>query len=338
MRQLACLTDQQQAHQWAAWLVKKGLEIRLQGELENQSGGTGAVEAASNEWTLWVVDDDQLAEAREQMTRLRNGEVTEFPEVDKAAFIKAAPKAPPRPQTGNKGRPIDWSRDRDLMRQEKLPVIVFVIVVSTLASLATNFASLDNDRNVIPGISGQGLREEMSFVGWDAYLKSGGDPLAQIREGQVWRLITPMFLHGDEMHLVFNMLCIFVLGSTIERVHGSFFILALLIVTQISGMLLQALVPPLDWIPEFLHGNPHAIGASGAAYGLLGFLWIRPLVDRNYPIQLDPLNVVMMLGWLVYCMTPYMQGVANGAHLGGLLAGMAVATIKPFGTYRLASQ
>jgi len=39
--------------------------------------------------------------------------------------------------------------------------------------------------------------------------------------------------------------------------------------------------------------------------------------------------VILMIGWLVVCCTPLIQGIANGAHLGGLLAGMAVAAAWP---------
>jgi GlpG protein len=51
------------------------------------------------------------------------------------------------------------------------------------------------------------------------------------------------------------------------------------------------------------------------------------MVDPSYPIHMVPMNVVLMLGWLVACMTPLIPNVANGAHLGGLLAGMLAALV-----------
>ena len=74
-------------------------------------------------------------------------------------------------------------------------------------------------------------------------------------------------------------------------------------------------------------GVMFAIGASGAVYGLFGYLWIRPAVDPGYPIHMVPMNIVIMLGMLVACMTPLFENVANGAHLGGLFGGILAALI-----------
>jgi len=158
--------------------------------------------------------------------------------------------------------------------------------------------------------------------------ESRRDPFASIRKGQIWRLVTPMFLHGDTMHLLFNMVWIFILGSAIERLQGSVFLAVLLVVTQIAGMMLQVMLPGPESLPPLLSalaGTPFAIGASGAVYGLFGYLWIRPTLDLDYPIHMAPMNVMLMLGWLVLCMTGMFGNIANGAHLGGLLAGVAIA-------------
>ncbi len=136
-----------------------------------------------------------------------------------------------------------------------------------------------------------------------------------------------MFLHGDPFHLAFNMLWIAILGSAIERLDGSFFLLGLVLITQTAGMMLQVMLPDAGFLPESLRGSPFAIGASGAVYGLFGFLWIRPYIDPGYPIHMVPSQVVLMLGWLVFCLTPLAGNVANGAHIGGLLSGILVAVL-----------
>ena len=48
---------------------------------------------------------------------------------------------------------------------------------------------------------------------------------------------------------------------------------------------------------------------------------------QSYPIPMVPTNVVLMLGWLVVCMTGAFGPIANGAHLGGLIGGMLAAVI-----------
>jgi GlpG protein len=210
------------------------------------------------------------------------------------------------------------------VKQQSIPVTIGIILISIVVSFTSHFGNPRGSR--VPGkmTLEQQTYYGLSFVDWRDYQVSE-DPFASIKKGQIWRFVTPMFLHGDEFHLAFNMLWVFFLGSAIERLHGSLFLVLLTLGTQVAGMMLQVLLPDANWMPEALHGSPFAIGASGAVYGLFGFLWIRPLLDPDYPIHLVPMNVALMLGWLVICMTPLIPNVANGAHLGGLFAGMLAA-------------
>jgi len=97
--------------------------------------------------------------------------------------------------------------------------------------------------------------------------------------------------------------------------------------TQTAGMMVQVLLPDAAFMPESLRGSPFAIGASGAAYGFFGFMWIRPYLDSDYPIELDSTQFTIMIAGLLVCMTPIVPNVANGAHLGGLGAGMVIAAV-----------
>ncbi len=105
-----------------------------------------------------------------------------------------------------------------------------------------------------------------------------------------------MFLHGNMFHLFFNMFLIFLLGSMIERIHGSWFFLFLVLATQTAGMMVQVLLPDAAFMPAALRGSPLAIGASGAGYGLFGFMWIRPWLDPDYPIELDSTQFMLIVG------------------------------------------
>jgi GlpG protein len=168
----------------------------------------------------------------------------------------------------------------------------------------------------------------LSFVDIRDYLATE-DPFASIKQGEVWRFITPIFLHGDTYHLAFNMLALFFLGSAIERLQGSPFMAMLLLVSGVVGGLVQVWLPPADQLPEWLDGlsgSPFSIGASGAVYGLFGYLWVRPAMTPSYPVRMVPANVAIMLGWLVFCIF-FVQGIANGAHIGGLLAGVVIAAV-----------
>lgn len=211
-------------------------------------------------------------------------------------------------------------------KQSGFPVTIGIIALSIIASFSSNFAQPRGSR-----VPGKVTVEEqvfygLSFVDRREYVKTK-DPFASLAKGEVWRIVTPMFLHGNMFHLFFNMFLIFLLGSMIERIHGSWFFLFLVLATQTAGMMVQVLLPDAPFMPEALRGSPLAIGASGAGYGLFGFMWIRPWLDPDYPIELDSTQFTLMLGGLIVCMTPWVPNVANGAHLGGLAAGMMIAAI-----------
>jgi GlpG protein len=335
MRRIGTLQDSTQARHFCDYLVTLSIDAAVDSDGEGQDAC----------WDIWIRDEKDVERARQAFTqfkespkdskfqvgaeasRIRDERVAD--QQRRESIQREAQRSMPR-QSSPLGSEIDAP-----VKQRGIPVTIAIIAISVVVSFTSHFGDPRGSR--VPGKTT--LEEKtyygLSFVDWREYRKDG-DPFASIRQGQVWRLVTPMFLHGDEFHLAFNMLWIFFLGSAIERLHGSLFFGLLTMGTQIAGMMLQVMLPgsevladffqgtPFEFLSETLSGSPFAIGASGAVYGLFGFLWIRPMVDRSYPIHLVPMNVILMLGWLVACMTPLVENVANGAHLGGLLAGVAV--------------
>ncbi|MDG0971916.1 MAG: rhomboid family intramembrane serine protease [Porticoccaceae bacterium] len=140
--------------------------------------------------------------------------------------------------------------------------------------------------------------------------------------GQYWRLITPIFLHFGLVHLVFNSLWLSMLGSRIEHLNGSSHFILLVLVTGAVSNMAQYL-----WSGSIYFG-----GMSGVVYALLGYIWIKHKLVPNPVLQLPPGIVGFMLGWLAVCMTGIVDvvlgvGVANAAHLGGLVIGMLLGLI-----------
>ena len=134
--------------------------------------------------------------------------------------------------------------------------------------------------------------------------------LPEIRHGQVWRLITPIFIHFGLLHLFFNMLWLRDLGSMIEA-RQSWKLLAVLVLVIAAGSNLA----------QYFFGGPMFGGMSGVVYGLLGYIWIRGKLDPGSGLYLHQSTVTMMLIWLAIGFTGFL-GIANGAHLGGLVAGV----------------
>ena len=339
MRRIGTLENSQQARKLLGYLQTESIDSVI--DLVDDDDPSGA-------WNLWVRDESGVESARSAYQ-----EFLQSPDLPK---FQVAPAELPTERTGKEAGKTIAAKDKDteqmrsarqqsaarelnqlnapiddVARQKKIPVVIGIIVTSVILFLATGFGRPTQNRFSDDSTLEQRVYRSLKFVDEDLYVAEDGDSFASVRKGQIWRFITPMFLHGDEFHLAFNMLWIFFLGSAIERLHGSVFFAVLVLLTQLGGMVLQVGLPVADWLPETLHGNPNVIGASGAVYGLFGFLWIRPMVERRYPIHLVPTNVVIMLVWLVACMTPLVPGVANGAHLGGLLAGMGLGAIRYFG-------
>ena len=139
-------------------------------------------------------------------------------------------------------------------------------------------------------------------------------------QGQYWRLLTPAFLHFGIFHIAFNGLWLWELGRRVERLNGSFQALVMFLLVAVGSNIAQ-----YWWSGPSLFG-----GLSGVVYGLLGYLWIRHLID-GHPLTKLPTGVIgFMLIWLLVCMSGIVDlfmsgGVANAAHAGGLLIGMVLA-------------
>ena len=131
-----------------------------------------------------------------------------------------------------------------------------------------------------------------------------------IREGQIYRLFTGMFLHGGLVHLLFNCYALYVIGSQVESFLGKFKFLVIYLVAGISGALFSMI----------FGGNYASIGASGAIFGLMGALvyfgyHYRVYLGNVVKSQIIPLIVLnLALGF-------FMTGIDNFAHIGGLIGG-----------------
>jgi membrane associated rhomboid family serine protease len=143
---------------------------------------------------------------------------------------------------------------------------------------------------------------------------------SEIRQGQVWRLVTSILPHGDPIHLAFNLLWLWVLGTLVEDVFGHVrtFLLVLVLAAG-SGAAEYA----------FIHGG---IGLSGVGYGLVGFLWVLERRDERFRGAVDAQTVQLFVGWFFLCIVltaANVWHVANVAHgvgaVMGLLTGLTVA-------------
>lgn len=155
----------------------------------------------------------------------------------------------------------------------------------------------------------------------------------KIRQGQVWRLFTPCMLHRDFLHILFNMVWLWVLGKQIEeRLSKPKMLFLLLIIGVISN------------VAQYLMSGPYFLGFSGIAVGMVGFIWARQKKApwEGYPLQWGTtlfilLFVLAMFALEIFAMAlqlfssitfPIM--IANTAHIAGGLIGILLGRISLF--------
>ena len=134
---------------------------------------------------------------------------------------------------------------------------------------------------------------------------------AQVSDGDWYRLLTAMFLHGSLLHLLFNMLALFWLGSVVEQALGTPRYLVVYFLAGIAGS-----------AGALVFSSPFAVtvGASGAIFGVMGALLIL-----EYRTTGSFAGQAMMLIIVNLAITFAIPGISKGGHLGGLVGGVLVS-------------
>jgi membrane associated rhomboid family serine protease len=147
--------------------------------------------------------------------------------------------------------------------------------------------------------------------------------LTGLKHGYVWQLLTFQFMHANWLHIIFNSLAIFFFGRPVEMALGRAHFLTLYLSSGVIGGLVQMLFALL-----FSSFDESVVGASAGAYGLVAAFAVMNWEER-FTLLIYFIPVAMQgktLLWvsiaiaLLGMLTPG-SGVANAAHLGGILTG-----------------
>ncbi|MHC5540645.1 rhomboid family intramembrane serine protease [Singulisphaera rosea] len=261
-------------------------------------------------WLLWIYKEDHLAKAREELADyLKNPDDPRYTSAKESARAVAREKEAAEKRYRKNVRDLRGHWEQPNLRRRPL----------TTALIAVSFACFVF---YLLGKNGQvtfdlyhWLYFSRFFTGEDGRWYSSG--LHDILTGEVWRLVTPIFVHFSVVHIAFNMLMLRSLGSLIE-IRRSTKVLALVV-------FLSAVASNVGQFASQVLGREQAIpfgGMSGVVYALLGYVWMK---GRNEPEQgmvLNPSTVQFMLFWLVLCFSGALGPIANVAHLVGLLVGL----------------
>lgn len=194
-------------------------------------------------------------------------------------------------------RSVSWRR---------IPVTLSLIALSALFSLLIGFGS-DLQQMAL-----------FSFTSFEVFGQQARwhTLAAMLATGELWRLITPIFMHFSVLHIMFNLLWVWIVGVRVEPEQGSLTFLGLVL---FSGVLSN--------LAQFVVSGPMFGGMSGVVFALLSYAWLWDRSGLQPRIGLPPALMGFMLFWLVLGFTGVLQGVgfgaiANTAHLAGLLAGL----------------
>ena len=130
-----------------------------------------------------------------------------------------------------------------------------------------------------------------------------------VSTGQWYRLVTVALTHAGWMHLIFNMLALYSIGTPIEAFLGRLRYSLIFL-----GSLIAASLTSLYFGPH----NIYAVGASGAIYGLFGSLFV---IGKRSGANYQNITGVIIINLL---MTFTISGIDWRAHLGGLVTGVVL--------------
>jgi GlpG protein len=286
MRLIGHLKDEPLARTFTDYLYVQGIES----EIDFQKG---------EGWAIWIRDEDKLDTAAGLLNQFR--ENPQDPRYHQEA--KAAPQLRVQEKQAVASYAKRLKSRGDLFRPLSaygfgpltFALIAICVAVFVFSSFGTNLGAI------------RGL-----FISEFSGHKDFHLMLPEVRHGQLWRLVSPAFVHLGFLHIIFNMLWLRDLGSMIEARQG-----------PLQLAVLVAVLAACSNFGQYYTNGPVFGGMSGVVYGLLGYVWIRGKFDVASGLFVHPSTVNMMLIWLVLCYTGLLGPVANTAHIVGLVLGIA---------------
>ena len=302
MRQVGSLPDQRDAERFAAYLVTQGIDAHA--------------EQDTNSWVIWVRDENRIEQARESLDHFKiDPDDQRYRGVERDAEVMRREELQRRMVAQKNVVEMRGRWHQPAVR--RTPLTMTVIVLSVLVTVLGSFGKAQR------GI-GQTINQQLSFCTPADFAASNKNPLASLAKGELWRAITPIFLHMDLLHIAFNMIMFFQFGALLESLKGTarlgLFILVIALVSNVG----QA-VAPEAWGGTYAFG-----GMSGVVYGLFGYVWVKSVFVPEPGYYLSQGTVIVLVGWLFLCMTPAIPNVANVAHVVGLVVGMVLAYVPAF--------
>jgi GlpG protein len=309
LRQIGTITDETRAKVLADHLLTLGITTRI--------------DATPAGWLVWVHREDKVDQSRAELDAfLKNPDDPKYhaAEINARALRREAE----RKQREHERNTIHLRGNWTHRPFHRCRITYFLLGASILITVLTSFGQTNSrllqrltfaSPHMVALDDGQ--RPTEGYVDIVSH-RVMSDPLADLRRGEIWRPITPIFLHFGAMHLLFNMLWLYDVGGTIELRRGPWRYAALVLGAAVLSNLGQYVFTR----------SPLFGGMSGVDYAFFGYVWMKDQYEPELGMRLRPDTIVLMLIWLGLGMIGAIPHVANGAHVVGLVVGI-VAGIGP---------
>ncbi len=312
MRCLGEIGGRQHAERLVAHLLTKEISTHI------ESAG-----ANTDRWEIWVREEDRLQFAVDQLREFKqNPEAPKYEAaIAKAREILREQKSKHVAAAKNIRKIKTVVRPSMVSGRGLPPMTMTLLILCVVLSMVSNFMapSLNNGW-------GTTIVDNLGFVDVAAYEKTQ-NPAVSLMNGQLWRMITPIFLHGDMLHLAMNMFGLVVFGRVLERLMGTPKFAVFVLILAIVPNLLQGLMPPQ------LHGSPIFVGFSGVVYGFLGYVWVRSTLNPMFGIAVPLPFIILAVGMIVLGLSGTMPDwrYADLCHLGGIATGALIGFVAEKG-------
>lgn len=281
MRQIGVLDNVQQADLLADYLLSQGIKCH--------------VDTDNSQYVLWALDDDLVATARDHLAAFRQNPGSSI-------YVEGA-------RSARQIRSQELARRKEYRKNVKDIRSTWVL---TASGGPTVVSGLLLAACIIAGVfTGLGANDN-SVVPW--LLFSTDMNWTELKEGELWRLVTPIFLHFGLMHIVFNAMWLMDLGPMIERRKGALWLLGFVLITAVASNFAQA---------YFV--SPAFGGFSGVNYGLIGYAWIMGRRAPGSGIGLSNVAAGLAIAWgllgIAGELVHHESWMANWAHGVGFAVG-----------------
>ncbi len=367
MRLLTTLSNLTEVERFSRYLTSQGIANKVDAENDTDWGSSNY---GAPHYRIWIIDEDQIDQAMEQYALFQedpanplfNKIVIQPIRENRKPYVKPKPKTPiittyliaicaflfvfaefTAPQFKLKEAsyspiytsPIkqemlyDFPKSYEIL--DKLVKTYGIEALQDTSNLPPEGQKLVLDFKNTPAWQGY-YEEALSYFTTGTFLPKA-PWFEKISQGELWRLISPIFLHGDIFHLLFNMAWLYILGKQLELQLKPF-----------RYLLFIALAAAFTNTAQYLISGPNFIGFSGVICAMLTFIWQRQKEApwEGYQMPRSTFNFMMIfifgmvalqsIAFVAEASTGYTipTAIANGAHVFGLLFGLILSKVPYF--------